>query len=62
VFLANALAAGAAETGGGALPAVGAFTPLAGTLLSGMMATAIRTVPAPNGPWNTDGATSTTSC
>jgi putative oxidoreductase len=51
----HALAAGAAETGGGALLAAGAFTPLAGTLLSGTMATAIRTVHAPKGPWNSDG-------
>jgi putative oxidoreductase len=51
----HAIAAGAAEAGGGALLAAGAFTPLAGTLLTGTMATAISTVHAPKGPWNSDG-------
>jgi putative oxidoreductase len=51
----HAAAAGVAEAGGGALLALGAATPLAATLLSGTMATAIRTVHAPKGPWAGDG-------
>jgi putative oxidoreductase len=51
----HATAAGLAETGGGALLALGAATPLATTLLSGTMITAIRTVHAPKGPWATNG-------
>lgn len=52
---ANALAAGAAEAGGGALLAAGALTPVAGTLLTATMATAIRAVHGPKGPWATRG-------
>ena len=52
---ANAVAAGAAETGGGALLAAGAATPLGATVLTATMATAIRTVHAPNGPWSSNG-------
>ncbi len=51
----HATAAGAAETGGGALLALGAATPVAATLLSGTMATAIHTVHGPKGPWVTNG-------
>jgi putative oxidoreductase len=51
----HAIAAGVAETGGGALLAAGAATPLSATLLSGTMATAIKTVHAPKGPWVTNG-------
>jgi putative oxidoreductase len=51
----NAMAASAAETAGGALLALGALTPVAGTLISSTMLTAIRKVHAPNGVWNTDG-------
>ncbi|MDO8213514.1 DoxX family protein [Conexibacter sp. CPCC 206217] len=51
----NALAAGAAEAGGGALLALGLATPLAGAAITGTMATAIATVHAPRGPWVTDG-------
>lgn len=51
----NALAAGAAEAGGGALLALGLCTPLAGAGLTGAMTTAIATVHAPRGPWVTDG-------
>lgn len=51
----NALAAGAAETAGGALLTVGLATPLAATLLSGVMATAGWTVHREKGPWMTDG-------
>ena len=51
----NAVAAGASEAAGGALLALGLFTPLATTLISGPMITAIRKVHAPNGPWVTNG-------
>jgi putative oxidoreductase len=51
----HAAAAGAAEAGGGALLAVGLATPLASTLISGTMITAIRKVHLPNGPWTTKG-------
>jgi putative oxidoreductase len=52
---AHAIAAGAAEAAGGAMLAVGFLTPMASTLLSSVMITAIRTVHGKNGPWNTDG-------
>jgi putative oxidoreductase len=52
---ANALAAGAAEAGGGALLALGLATPLAASVLSATMITAIETVHAKNGPWATKG-------
>ena len=51
----HALIAGAAETGGGALLATGALTPLATTLLTSTMTTAIRKVHGPKGPWVTQG-------
>jgi putative oxidoreductase len=51
----QAIAAGASETAGGALLAAGALTPVAGTLLTATMATAIKTVHAPKGPWNSNG-------
>src|SRR4051794_22258584 len=51
----NAIAAGAAEAGGGALLAAGVATPLAGAALTGTMASAIRHVHAAKGPWSTDG-------
>src|SRR3954447_10678650 len=47
----NAAAAGAAEALGGALLTVGAATPLAATMVSSTMITAIRKVHAANGPW-----------
>ncbi|QEC49389.1 DoxX family protein [Baekduia soli] len=50
----NAIAAGAAEAGGGVLLTLGAFTPLAATLVSSTMITAIRKVHAPKGPWVTE--------
>lgn len=50
----NALSAGAAETAGGALLGAGLATPLAASLLSGVMLTAIRTVHWKNGPWSTN--------
>ena len=57
----NALAAGAAETTGGVLLALGALTPVAGALVTSTMVTAIRKVHGPNGPWIQRAATSTTS-
>jgi putative oxidoreductase len=51
----NALAAGAAETGGGLLFALGAATPLAASALSGVMITAIKTVHWPKGLWSSSG-------
>jgi putative oxidoreductase len=51
----HAIAAGAAEALGGALLTLGAFTPLAASLITGTMVTAIRKVHAPNGPWVTSG-------
>jgi putative oxidoreductase len=51
----HAIAAGAAEAGGGALIALGACTPLGASMLSGTMITAIKTVHAPKGPWVSEG-------
>jgi putative oxidoreductase len=51
----HALGAGLAEAVGGALLTLGALTPLAGSLITGTMVTAIRKVHAPNGPWATSG-------
>jgi putative oxidoreductase len=51
----HALMAGAAESGGGLLLALGAMTPLATMLLTSTMTTAIRKVHAPKGPWVTKG-------
>jgi putative oxidoreductase len=51
----NAMVAGASEAGGGALLALGLFTPLAGALLTGVMAQAIRSVKMDKGPWSTEG-------
>lgn len=51
----HATAAGAAEAGGGALVALGLFTPAAAATLIGVMTTAIRKVHFKNGPWTTDG-------
>jgi putative oxidoreductase len=50
-----AIAAGAAETAGGALLTLGLFTPIAGAALVGSMITAARTVHLENGPWLADG-------
>jgi putative oxidoreductase len=52
---ANAIAAGAAEAGGGALFAAGLATPLAASALTATMLTAIETVHAKNGPWLSKG-------
>jgi putative oxidoreductase len=51
----HALAAGAAEAGGGALLALGFLTPLASAAIIGVMSQAIRTVHGPKGPWNQEG-------
>ncbi len=50
-----AIAAGAAEAGGGVLIATGLLTPVGSAAIIGSMAQAIRTVHAPKGPWVTDG-------
>jgi putative oxidoreductase len=51
----HATAAGLAETVGGALLTLGFLTPVATTLVSGTMVTAIRKAHAQNGPWVTNG-------
>jgi putative oxidoreductase len=52
---ANAVAAGVAESAGGALLLAGAATPLAASSLIGTMVTAIRKVHQPQGPWAAQG-------
>jgi putative oxidoreductase len=51
----HATAAGVAETLGGALLTLGAATPVAASLISGTMVTAIRKAHVANGPWVTNG-------
>lgn len=51
----NAIAAGTAEAGGGALLLAGLEVPLAGAVLTATMITAIRSVHARNGPWAGNG-------
>jgi putative oxidoreductase len=51
----NAIAAGAAEAGGGAALALGFGTPLASSALVATMLTAINRVHLKNGPWSTNG-------
>ncbi len=51
----NAVAAGLAETGGGALLVAGLATPLASAALIGTMITAIRKVHWSSGPWAASG-------
>lgn len=51
----HAIAAGAAEAGGGALLATGFLTPVGAMLTSSAMASAIRLVHARRGVWNSDG-------
>jgi putative oxidoreductase len=53
--LPNAVAAGAAEAGGGAALLLGFETPLAASTLIATMLTAINRVHAKNGPWATKG-------
>ncbi len=50
----HAIAAGAAEAGGGALLVLGAATPLASAAIIATMLTAIHRVHLKNGPWATD--------
>lgn len=51
----HALAAGAAETGGGVLLITGLATPVAASMLISVMLTAIKRVHFKNGPWSTNG-------
>jgi putative oxidoreductase len=51
----NAIAAGAAEAGGGAALALGFATPFAAAALIGTMLTAVKRVHLKNGPWVSDG-------
>ena len=51
----NAMVAGASEAGGGALLAAGLLTPVAGTLITAVMAQAIRTLKMDKGPFAQDG-------
>lgn len=51
----SALLAGASETGGGLLLALGLFTPAAVSMLTGVMTNAIRHVHWQNGLWVTEG-------
>src|SRR3954471_10192451 len=50
----HARAAGTAEFAGGALLALGLFTPFAAAALIAVMTAAVLTVHAPNGIWNTN--------
>jgi putative oxidoreductase len=50
-----AIAAGVSEALGGALLTLGALTPLAATMVSSSMITAMRKVHLKNGPWVTEG-------
>lgn len=50
----HAIAAGAAEAGGGALLVLGAATPLASAMVIATMLTAIQRVHLKNGPWVTN--------
>ncbi len=50
----HAIAAGAAEAGGGALLVAGAATPIASAVLTATMLTAINRVHLKNGPWVTN--------
>ncbi len=58
----HARAAGAAEAAGGALLTLGALTPLANTLISATMVTAIRKAHIKNGPWVTNGGYEFCAC
>jgi putative oxidoreductase len=51
----HAIAAGGAEAGGGALLAAGLQTPLAASVLTATMFTAIHRVHGKNGPWLSNG-------
>jgi putative oxidoreductase len=51
----HALAAGAAEAGGGAMMVLGLATPISAAMITATMLTAIYRVHLKNGPWATDG-------
>ena len=51
----HAIAAGAAEAGGGALLMTGVANPIAGATLTGVMTTAVERVHLRNGLWNQNG-------
>jgi putative oxidoreductase len=51
----HAAAAGLAEAGGGLMLTLGLLTPVAATVISSTMVTAIRKVHAQKGPWVTEG-------
>jgi putative oxidoreductase len=51
----NAIAAGAAEAGGGALLAAGLATPVGAAVITATMLTAIHRVHLKNGPWASNG-------
>lgn len=51
----HAALAGATETAGGAMVLTGTATPLAASMLTGVMLTAIDRIHGKNGPWNTEG-------
>jgi putative oxidoreductase len=51
----HATAAGLAETAGGVLLTLGALTPVASSVICGVMITAIRKAHIKNGPWVTNG-------
>jgi putative oxidoreductase len=51
----HARAAGSAETIGGVLLTLGLLTPVAASVITGTMVTAIRKAHAENGPWVTNG-------
>jgi putative oxidoreductase len=51
----HALAAGAAEAGGGAMMVLGLATPISAAVITSTMLTAIYRVHLKNGPWATDG-------
>lgn len=50
-----AVVAGLSEAAGGALLALGFFTPFAAAMITAVMVTAIATVHGPKGPWSTEG-------
>jgi putative oxidoreductase len=52
---AHAVAAGVSETAGGALLITGRANPIAGTMLTGVMTTAVENVHLSKGIWNTNG-------
>jgi putative oxidoreductase len=51
----HAIAAGAAEAGGGTLLVLGAATPVAASMITATMLTAINRVHLSKGPWASDG-------